>query len=153
MTEHRTLAGDQELFERIWHGARDKQVDIGVNLRHLNKPGSPVFSTMENGLPLLVILVGVVGAVIAGGILWGLAILASAAILFLTVVNMWVMDRLRRRTLARALSGLEDWQELWDLSGLSLRLIGDRDVECDSMKADDWRRFARRHLPQQAQPE
>jgi hypothetical protein len=150
MAEHRTMASDQELFERIWYAVHDKQVDIGVNLRRLNKPGSPVFNTMENGLPLLIILFGVVAAVIAGGILWGLAILASGVILFLTVINIWVMDRLRRRTMQQALSGLTDWQSLWDLGGLSLRLLSDRAVESDSAAEDDWRGFARRHLRQQA---
>lgn len=137
---------DAALHERIRVAERDRAVDIGVDLKPLNRQGSPVYVMWENatptfGLALLVVIVWLIG-----GWIWAMAALASGVILLLTVVNMFVMTRVRQRALALALGDVAGWTSLWDQGVLSLRLPGQKTGECRSPH-DDWRGFAIRNLP------
>ena len=71
----------------------------------------------------------------------GLAVFASCVILALTTMNVWLMHRLRERTVDRALSGYEGWDEVWRYGGVSLRRTG-QELETTG-PAQDWRPFAR----------
>jgi hypothetical protein len=141
---------DQSLFERIWYADRDARLLIGVDLRLYNRPGSPTYSQKDNGLPVVATLCCVASAWILGGWVWALAILASGVILTLTTVNVWILHRLRQRTLDVALSGLDGWQQAWDFGGITLRLAPDGKQPAAGLEfnspGDDWRTFARRHL-------
>ncbi|MCA8927428.1 MAG: hypothetical protein KDC18_05110 [Alphaproteobacteria bacterium] len=141
---------DQSLFERIWYAERDRLLLIGVDLRHYNRKDSPTHSAFDNGLPLVATLCCTASAWMLGGWIWGLAILASGIILTLTTLNVWVMHRLRQRTLALALGGLAGWQEAWRYGGITLRLAADGRPDNGpeaNAPADDWRIFAWRYLP------
>jgi hypothetical protein len=143
---------DQSLFERIWYADQDERLLIGIDLRHFNRPGSPTHSHFDNTLPLIATVCCVATAWMLGGWVWGLGILASCVILTLTTANVWVMHRLRKRTLAVALSGLEGWREIWRYGGVTLRLMADYAGASSPgpeahAPADDWQTFARNHLP------
>jgi len=140
------MASREELYARVWYGERDKIVEIGVNLRDLNKPGSPVYRMLDNGCPMFVIAVAVIASWIWGNWMLALAMTASGVILLLTSINILVMLRLRNRALAFALSGPDGWEELWGRGGLTLRLTGDEASQIES-PAGDWQAFARRRLP------
>ena len=142
---------DQSLFERIWYANHDERLLIGVDLRHYNRPGSPTHSQRDNSLPVVATLCCVATAWMLGGWIWGLAILSSGVILTFTTANVWIMHRLRQRTLEVALGGVRGWQQMWDHGGITLRLPADArkavpPPEVNS-PGDDWRAFARRHLP------
>ncbi len=136
---------DQSLYERLWYAHRDEKLLIGIDLRHFNRPGSPTYQQKDNALPLVATLCCTASAWMLGGWIWGLAILASGIILTLTTLNVWVMHRLRTRTLEKALSGLDDWQDLWRYGGMSLRLVNDDATEIRAPDGD-WRLFAQRRL-------
>lgn len=140
------MADEQDLFERIWYAARDGRVDIGVDLKALNKPASPVFSMSDMLLPwLATICIAIVGWRLAGWI--GAAVaLSSMLVLLATTINFVVMRRLRKRSVDYALSGRPGFEELWRFGGLSLRLKGDPASEVNAPD-DDWQGFARRRLP------
>ena len=142
---------DQSLFERIWYANQDENLLIGIDLRHFNRPGSPSHSHFDNTLPLIATVCCVATAWMLGGWVWALAILASCAILTLTTANVWVMYRLRKRTLALALASLQGWRNIWRYGGVTLRLTNDYGSATPGPEAnapgDDWRMFARRHLP------
>jgi hypothetical protein len=138
-------ASDTELYKRIWYADRDGKVQIGIDLRRFNRDGSPTFSRRDNGLPLVLTACSVATAWMLGGWIWGLAILASGIIFSITTLNLWVMHRLRERTLAEARCGLAGWETLWRFGGISLRYSGEK-VETVS-PANDWRDFAYRLPP------
>jgi len=138
--------GDQALFERIWYAERDGRIDLGFDLKLLNRPGSPVYRMSDNVLPWVAfVCLVVVGWRLAGWI-GALAAAAATVVLIATTVNFAVMGRLRARARAHALSGRIGFAELWRLGALSLRLKGDPASEMQS-PAQDWRDFARRRLP------
>ncbi len=133
---------DSELFKRIWYAERDGKVHVGIDLRHYNKPGSPTFDRKDNALPTVGTVCCVATAWMLGGWIWGLAILFSCIVFAITTVNIWIMHRLRQRTIGLALGGYHDWDLLWQYGGLTLR----RDGESQETNAGeaDWRSFADR---------
>lgn len=136
---------EEELYELVWDAERDGLVEIGIDLRNLNRAGSPVFSVWDNGIPGIVFVTAVLVTLVFAGWIWALAMAASGLILLLTSVNFLVMMRLRRRAWTKARSNLRNWQEIWRHGGLSLRLTQRPDVEAHSPDAD-WRDFARLYL-------
>lgn len=134
-------ADDIELFKRVWYANRDEKIEIGVDLRHFNRPGSPTFDRKDNTLPVLAILCCTLSAWMLGGWIWGLAILASTVIFSLTTLNVWLMSRLRQRTLDMALGGIAGWQAAWAYGGVTIRRQGQTEEAVGSQ--EDWRPFAR----------
>ena len=141
------MAEDQALFERIWYAARDGRVEIGTDLKRLNRPGSPVFSHAEVLLPWLALICLTIGAWQIGGWMIGLAVAVSMLILLGTTINFLVLTRVRKRAIAYALSGLDGFAELWASGALTLRLKDDEASEI-SGPDDDWRSFAFKRLPE-----
>ena len=137
---------DEALHERIRVAEAERRVDVGVDLRPLNRPGSPVYVMWKNAAPTFGLAAIVVVVWLAADWIWAMAALASGVILLLTVVNMMVMTRVRRRALALALNDVAGWSSLWDQGVLSLRLPAEKGSECLSPHGD-WRGFAIRNLP------
>ena len=124
----------------------DSKVDIGAQLKVLNHPRSPVFKRSDNLLPWVAfICLSIVGYRLAGWVGF-LAISTSMAVLMMTTISFAVMSRLRKRTLAYALSGRQGFEELWAGGGLTIRMVGDPSSEVRAPDGD-WLAFARQHLP------
>lgn len=140
------MADEQDLFERVWYAERDGRIDLGFELKLLNKPGSPVFSIADIMLPWVATLcLAVVGWRLGGWVGAGVAI-ASMIILIATTINFAVMRRLRRRALDYALSGRRGFDDLWRMGALSVRL---KDQPASEIRGPegDWRGFASSRLP------
>jgi hypothetical protein len=134
-------AEDIELFKRVWYANRDGRIDIGIDLRHFNKAGSPTFEARDNALPIVATACCTATAWMLGGWIWGLAIFGSGIIFSMTTLNIWLMQRLRKRTIDLALSSAAGWEEMWRYGGVSLRRAG-QELETIG-PAQDWRTFAR----------
>ncbi len=143
------MASRTALHERIVAAASAQAVEVGIDLRRLNEPDSPVFNRAENAAPFFVAMGAVFAALYFGGWIWALAVAGTALILMATGLQYLLMLRLRRRALAYALSDPEGWQRLWDKGGLTLRLP-QRDDTLVASPEGDWTRFAARHLGREA---
>lgn len=139
------MASRAVLHERIVAAEGAAAVEIGIDLRRLNEPGSPVFNRAENTVPFFVAMGSVFAALYFGGWVWALAVGGSALILMATGLQYLLMLRLRRRSLAYALSDPECWQRLWNMGGLTLRLPQREETLVESPDGD-WTDFAARHL-------
>ena len=139
------MASRAALHERIVAAEGARAVEVGIDLRRLNEPDSPVFNRAENSGPFFAAMGAVFAAFYFGGWVWALAAAGTALILMATGLQYLLMLRLRRRALAYALSDPEGWQRLWDLGGLTLRLPSRDDTLVDSPEGD-WPGFAARHL-------
>ncbi len=134
-------AEDTELFRRLWYADRDEKINIGVDLRHYNKPGSPTFNRNDNVLPVVATICCTSTVWLLGGWVWGLALLGSCVIFSMTTLNLWLMHRLRKRTMELALGGAEGWDMAWRFGGLSVRCQGQQNET--TSPEQDWRAFAR----------
>lgn len=147
MTENDLQTSEaQALYERIWLANQDSKVDIGAQLKVLNHPRSPVFKRSDNLLPWVAfICLSIVGYRIAGWVGF-FAVSTSMAVLMMTTISFAVMSRLRKRTIAYALSGRQGFEELWAGGGLTIRMVGDPSSEVRAPDGD-WLAFSRKHLP------
>lgn len=134
-------ADDTELFRRLWYAERDKKVEIGVDLRRFNKPESPTYDRKDNALPVVATICCTSTAWLLGGWIWGLAVFGSCVIFSLSTLNLWLMYRLRQRTMALAMSGAEGWDAAWSFGGMSVRRTGQERETAGPEQ--DWRLFAR----------
>ncbi len=139
------MASRAALHERIAAAESARAVEVGIDLRRLNEPDSPVFNRAENTGPFFVAMAAVFAALWFGGWVWALAVGASALILMATGLQYLLMIRLRRRALAYALADPDRWQRLWDIGGLTLRLPQREETLVESPDGD-WARFAARYL-------
>ena len=139
------MASRADLHERIVAAEGAQAVEVGLDLRRLNEPDSPVFNRAENSVPFFVAMGSVFAALYFGGWVWALAVAGSALILMATGLQYLLMLRLRRRALAYALANPEGWQRLWDKGGLTLRLPQREETLVESPEGD-WTRFATRYL-------
>lgn len=136
---------DQALYDRIWLAQRDGKVEIGTDLRALNKPGSPAYKRSENLLPWVAFgALTLVGYQMAGWI-GAVAVATGMAVLMMTTFSFLVLSRVRNRAKDYALSGRMGFEQLWDGGGLTLRMTGDAASEITGPD-DDWRTFARQRL-------
>lgn len=138
---------DTELYNRLWYADQDGEVEIGIDLRLYNKSGSPTFDQRDNALPVVGTVCVAATAFFLGGWVWGIALLVSGVIFSLSTLNIWLMHRLRLRTLVIGRSGLPGWEELWTYGGVSLRRKGE-EAETNA-PLQDWRAFAQR-LPHES---
>lgn len=136
---------EESLHRAIRRAHAAGAVEIAVNFRAVNRSGAPGFRTTDIVVPPFCILV-LSGYLFlsAGAFVGGVALLAGTG-LFLFVLRPWTRQRTEERTRDLALARLNDWNVLWRLGGLALRLRRDPAVACVA-PADDWRAFVRDRL-------
>jgi len=139
------MATRSEMYEWVRAGHRERAVEIGLDLKRLNRPGSPLFSAVDNAVPVVLLIGATLFAGLYGGIAWALCASVLGGVLLALGANAYVLSRLRARAIQMAFGGPDSWQVLWDAGVLSLRLPGRPETEVESPKVD-WRKFAFRHL-------
>jgi hypothetical protein len=132
----------QDLYERIWYGVQGQRVQLGFDLKLLNKPGSPVFSARDALLPWMALLLLAIGGWRVGGWIGSAAAVLAMLVLMATTINYAVMKRLRERSEKYALSGHLSFEELWQVGAISLRIAGN-DSEEFKGPSMEWTAFAR----------
>lgn len=120
-----------------------KQVRLGVHIRRMNSPGSPVYNATENILPAALVL----GGSFAGSALvhWyvGAAILALGCWWWIGKVQPTVRDAVYERTALYALSDMHRFDALWGKGVLSLYAKLPDGEERVATRQDSWRYFVR----------
>ena len=124
-----------------------EEVKLGVNIRQMNSPGSPVFRTAENIWLPLAILTASLAATRWGHVYAGMAILIAGAAWWLIKVHPRVKDGVFDRSAAFALSSENAFDVLWARGVLSLYARMPDGTERAAAKRQDWRAFVR-ELPE-----
>lgn len=129
-------------------------VKLGVSIRQMNSPGSPVYRSWENIWPPAVVLVGSFLALKVGGPLlaemgiaqggsWlGLAVLGAGCWWWLAKVMPKVKDGVFDRSAAFALQSPAHFDALWAKGVLSLYAKMPDGTERAATRRDSWRDFA-----------
>jgi hypothetical protein len=124
-------------FERLGRAIVDGRVQVAVDMRRMNAPGSPVFNRTENIVPGFA-AIGLSLAVMAMlGPGPGFVVLGSYFVLWYLVLLPRMRMRVHDRTLALALSAPQNFQRLWEMGALQLVSGG---ATCTAPNGD-WTRF------------
>ncbi|WP_426955863.1 hypothetical protein [Muricoccus radiodurans] len=119
------------------------QVKLGINIRQMNSPGSPVFRTWENIWAPILILAASMAATRWLHVYAGMAILLAGAAWWLIKIHPRVKDGVFDRSAAFALSSEQVFDALWARGVLSLYARLPDGTERAAAKRDNWRAFVR----------
>lgn len=135
-------AGVTEL-ERLRGLLAKERVKLGVDIRKMNSPGSPVYRTMENVLPAgAILLVSFIATKLVNYWL-GLALLLVGCWWWLTRIMPKVKDGVFDRTSALVLASEENFDFWWARGVLSLYARLPDGEERAATRRDDWRAWVR----------
>jgi hypothetical protein len=130
-------------LERLKEMLDREQVKLGINIRQMNAPGSPVYQTWENiWAPVLLLAVSLAATMWINT--WvGFAILAGGAGWWILKVLPRIRDGVFDRSAAFALSSEAAFDALWARGVLSLYARLPDGTERAAAKRQDWRAFVR----------
>ncbi len=118
-------------------------VKLGVHIRKMNSPGSPVYQYGENIGPAAAILVGSFAGTAVVHWYLGAAILAAGCYWWLFKVQPRIRDGVFERTTALALQSEQVFDALWAKGVISLYAELPDGRKFAATRRDDWRSFAR----------
>lgn len=116
-----------------------EQVKLGVDIRRMNSPGSPVYRSLENVGPAGLILVGSFGATALLHFYLGALILAVGCWWWLAKHLPRIKDAVFDRTAALVLSADAPFDFWWSQGALSLYAKLPDGSERAATRRDDWR--------------
>ena len=119
------------------------RVKLGVHIRKMNSPGSPVYRSLENVLPAAAILVGSFAATTLLHFYLGAAVLAAGSWWWLTRWMPKVKDGVFDRTSALVLTDETSFDFWWARGVLSLYANLPDGEERVAACCDDWRAWVR----------
>jgi hypothetical protein len=129
-----------ELLKRLLDSERIK---LGVHIRKMNSPGSPVYRYMENVWPAGTILVGSFAATALVHFYVGAVILAAGCWWWIAKVQPRIKDGVFDRTTAWVLQSESHMDGLWAKGVLSLYAELPDGRKLAATYRDDWRSFVR----------
>ena len=128
-------------FETLRRAIESGRIRLGVHIRKMNSPGSPVYRYGENlWMPVLILVVTLAVARLFN-VHVGAAVLAAGMGWWLWKVQPKVKDGVYARTSALALQDVRNFDALWMKGALTLHAPGADGRELLANRKDDWRRF------------
>ncbi|MGE5548128.1 MAG: hypothetical protein ACM33T_14575 [Solirubrobacterales bacterium] len=137
---------DERLLDQIRGAVHAGRLEIHTDQRMLDFQGSPVHSPWDHLVPLLVLMFAALGILLAAGVAVGIVGMTMGVFAHVYGVKHLVAWRIRSRATAYMLESALHWQQLWHLGGIVVLLKGTSEY-CMAPKGD-WRKFARRNLPE-----
>ena len=119
------------------------QAKLGVHIRRMNSPGSPVYRATENVVPAAAILAASLGATALVHFYLGAAILAAGCWWWLVKFLPRVKDGVFDRTAALVLNDAKQFDFWWSQGVLSLFAKLPDGTETAATRRDDWRAWVR----------
>lgn len=119
------------------------QAKLGVDIRRMNSPGSPVYRTMENVVPAGAILVASLAGTALVHFYLGAAILAAGCWWWLGRHMPKVKEGVFERTAALVLADARHFDAWWAQGALSLYARLPDGSERAATRRDDWRAWVR----------
>jgi hypothetical protein len=120
-----------------------ERVKLGVHIRKMNSPGSPVYRYGENIWPAALILTSSFAATALLHFYVGAAVLAVGCWWWITKVHPRIKDDVFNRSAAWALAEPARFDTLWSRGVLSLYAKLPDGSERVATRRDDWRAFVR----------
>ena len=130
-------------LDRLRHLLDAERVKLGVHIRRMNSPGSPVYRYGENIWPAALILAASFACTASVHFYLGAAVLAAGCWWWLARVQPRVRDGVFDRTAAFVLASEANMDLLWARGALSLYARLPDGTERAATRRDDWRAFVR----------
>lgn len=130
-------------LERLRHLLDAGQVKLGVHIRRMNSPGTPVYRMAENVVPAAAILVGSFGTTVLVHWYAGAAVLAAACWWWLAKHMPRVKDGVFDRTAALVLSDQAQFDFWWSRGVLTLYAKLPDGTERAATRRNEWRDWVR----------
>ena len=118
-----------------------ERVKLGVHIRKMNTPGSPVYRTSENVLPGITILLGSLACTALIHFYLGAAVLVVGCWWWLARHMPRVKDGVFDRTAALVLTDEKTLDLWWSSGALSLYAESTAQGALAATRRDDWRRW------------
>lgn len=137
------LPPERDELQALREAIDARQVRLGVHIRRMNSPGSPVYNTTENILPAALVLGG---SFLASALVhWylGAAVLALGCWWWIGKVQPKIRDGVYERAALYALSDMSRFDALWGKGVLSLYAKLEDGEERVATRQDSWRYFVR----------
>ena len=135
---------DRTLYTSLVHAQKSNILAITIDARRLNYPGSPVWQAEENVAPLLG-LFAIALLLMFINMLIGIGAIVLCVPLYLVLIRPWILLRVSKRALDKALLNMHNWEVLWRKGGLTVTNVARR-TQCKS-PAGDWRMFVKDNVP------
>jgi len=130
-------------LERLRELLDADKAKLGVHIRKMNSPGTPVYRSLENVVPPGVILVSSFGATMLVHFYLGAAILAAGCTWWLMKHLPRVKDGVFDRTAAMVLASEKQFDFWWSQGVLSLYAKLPDGSERAATRRQDWRAWVR----------
>ncbi|HLO77082.1 MAG TPA: hypothetical protein VK196_11570 [Magnetospirillum sp.] len=142
---------DEELHQRLRAAVLARRVEVYTDQRMLDFQGSPVHNGWDHLAPLLGLMSLALAILLATGVAIGIVAMTLGALGHLLGIKHFVAWRIRARAKAYMLESAAHLQQLWQLGGIALVVMGSSEPPCLGPRGD-WRKFVRRNLPAEGQP-
>ncbi|MBC9179840.1 hypothetical protein [Pseudoroseomonas ludipueritiae] len=119
------------------------EVQLGVHIRKMNTPGSPVYRQGENVWPLSLLLVASLLGIWLVHFYVGALILAAGTIYWVMKIQPRVKQGVFERSAALALENEANFDALWAKDALTLYAKLPDGTERAAARKHDWRAFVR----------
>lgn len=119
------------------------EVQLGVHIRKMNSPGSPVYRQGENVWPLSLLLVASLLGIWLVHFYVGALILAAGTIYWVMKIQPRVKQGVFERSAALALANEANFDALWAKDALTLYAKLPDGTERAAARKHDWRAFVR----------
>lgn len=131
---------DELHYRALKKGLEREKILLLARTDLFNKPGSPVYDSWENVLPLLVPISVSLFVLVLVGVIAGLVTLLASVLMyvfwFLPYIKSCVHDRIKERMLLN----YHSFSSLWEMEGLALVLSFNKSVGIQSPDGD-WKTF------------
>ncbi len=140
-TENHPWAGQER--QRLQELMDAEHVRLGVHIRKMNSPGSPVYRTSENVVPAAAILIGSFAATALIHFYVGAVILAVGCTWWVWKILPQIREAVFLRSSAYVLESDANFDQMWARGMLSLYAKLPDGTERAAAYRDDWRAFVR----------
>lgn len=141
---------DEQLHDQLRAAILAGTVEVHTDQRMLDFQGSPVHSPWDHLVPLMGLMFLALAVLLFAGVAVGIVAMTMGVFAHVYGIKYLVAWRIRQRATAYLIESASHWRQLWHLGGIVIVLKGTSEY-CMAPKGD-WRKFARRNLPEETEP-
>ncbi|MFC3125196.1 hypothetical protein ACFOD4_08995 [Pseudoroseomonas globiformis] len=137
-------------FETLREEIAAKRIQLGVHIRKMNTPGSPVYRYSENIVWPFALVAVAIGGMMLVNIHVGMALMMAGIVWWLWKEHPKTKEAVFQRSAVLALSDVRIFDGLWAKGALTLYVETPGGQRLAATRRDDWRGFVRKVVAETA---